>query len=247
MRTSIPMKKLLLIASGMTLSTCVLAVDRASAQILLDFEGLGDTEQVLEFYNGGTGSSGISSGTNYGVSFLPGAQASISVSAGGTGDFINEPSPDTAALFLTGPGSLVMNVAAGFTTGFSFFYTADASFPPTSVRVYDALGGAAGGGNILATISLPNNAFDNNCGPIGSTFCNWDAVGASFSGTAFSVDFSNAANEVAFDNITIGRDTPCLNQAQCGQVQVPEPTSVMGLLAVSALGAGSVLRRKLLK
>jgi hypothetical protein len=41
--------------------------------------------------------------------------------------------------------------------------------------------------------------------------------------------------------------TPCINAATCGQVQVPEPTSVMGLLAISALGAGSVLQRKLLK
>ncbi|MEY3334729.1 MAG: hypothetical protein RLZZ176_3032, partial [Cyanobacteriota bacterium] len=71
MKNSSPIKKLSLIASGVALSTCVLAVDRANAQtILLDFEGLKDTEQILNFYNGGTGSLG-SSGINYGVSFSP--------------------------------------------------------------------------------------------------------------------------------------------------------------------------------
>jgi hypothetical protein len=71
MKNSSPIKKLSLIASGVALSTCVLAVDRANAQtILLDFEGLKDTEQILNFYNGGTGSLS-SSGINYGVSFSP--------------------------------------------------------------------------------------------------------------------------------------------------------------------------------
>ena len=237
MKTSSTIKRLSLIASGWALSTCVLAVDRANAQpTLLDFEGLGDNEQVLDFYNGGAGG-------NLGISFGDGAQAFISESAGGTGNFTNEPSPDTAALFLSTSGtSFVMNVPAGFDTGFSFFYSANATNPPTPVNVYDGLNGT---GNLLATIALPNNAFDG-CNPgINGTFCNWDPIGVSFAGIAKSVDFSAVANEVAFDNITLGSETPCLNQAQC--VQVPEPTSVIGLLAISALGAGSVLRHKLLK
>lgn len=205
-----------------TLSSCNLGSGGSGGSggqpILLDFEGLEDTEQVLQFYNGGTGSAG-SSGTNYGVVFGSGAQAIISINAGGNGNFSNEPSSSTVVTFLgVGGSSLVMNVPAGFTTGFSFFYTADAIVAPTSVSVYDALGGAAGGGNILATIFLPNNAFDNcdsGSDPFAPIFCNWDAAGASFSGTAFSVDFSNAANEVAFDNITIGRNTPCTNAADC--------------------------------
>jgi hypothetical protein len=241
MKTSIPIKKLSLIASGVALATCFLAVDRANAQpTLLTFEGLEDSQQIGNFYNGGLGG-------NLGVSFGNGAQAFISFAASppGNGNFINEPSPDTAALFLgtSGP-SFVMNVPAGFTTGFSFFYTANAINPPTPVRVYDGLNAT---GNLLATISLPNNAF-NGCNPgVRRTFCNWDPTGVSFLGTAKSVDFSAVANRIAFDNITLGRNTPCLNAADCGQVQVPEPTSVIGLLAISALGAGSVLQRKLLK
>ncbi|GEA27337.1 hypothetical protein MiAbW_01900 [Microcystis aeruginosa NIES-4325] len=237
MKTSSTIKRLSLIASGVALSTCVLAVDRANAQpILLDFEGLLDNEQILNFYDGG-------SGGNLGISFGDGAQAFISESAGGTGNFINEPSPDTTAFFLSSSGTnFLMNVTAGVTTGFFFFFSANATNPPTPVKVYDGLNGT---GNLLATINLPNNAFDG-CDPgINNTFCNWDPIGVSFLGTAKSVDFSAVANQIAFDNITLGRDTPCIDAADCRQV--PEPTSVIGLLAISALGAGSVLQRKLLK
>jgi len=247
MKTSIPITRLSLIASGVALATCVLAVDRANSQpTLLTFEGLKNSERILNFYNGGTGSAG-SSGTNYGVSFRNGAQALISTSAGGTGNFINVPSPNTAAVFLGAGSGLVMNVEAGFTTGFSFFYSANATISPTPVKVYDGLNAT---GQLLATINLPNNAFNNGCNPgpdpNSPLSCNWDKAGASFLGTAKSVDFSASPNRVVFDNITLGRNTPCINQADC-QVQVPEPTSVIGLLAISALGAGSVLQRKLLK
>ena len=241
MKTSIAIKRLPLIASGVALATCVLAVDRANAApILLDFEGLGDSQQVLNFYN------------SVGVSFGDGAQAFISKTAvpAGSGNFINLPSPKTGAFFLSTSGSsFVINVPGGFKDGFSFFYSADATNPPppTKVRVFDGLNAT---GTLLAEISLPNNAFIG-CGPdADGTFCNWNTnpLGTgSFLGTARSVDFSNVANQIAFDNITLGRSTPCVNQADCAQVKVPEPTSVMGLIAISALGAGSVLQRKLLK
>lgn len=172
---------------------------------VLDFEGLFDNEQVLNFYDGGYGGSEL----NFGVSFGDGAQAFISVDAEGTGNFINQPSGITAAFFLSSSGTnFLMNVTAGFTGGFSFFYSANATNPPTPVRIYDGLNGT---GNLLAEILLPNNAFDG-CNPgVDGTFCNWDPIGVSFSGVAKSVDFSAVANYIAFDNITIGCDTPILN------------------------------------
>ena len=42
----------------------------SAVPFVLTFEGLQDFEDVLEFYNGGTGSSG-STGPNFGVSFAP--------------------------------------------------------------------------------------------------------------------------------------------------------------------------------
>lgn len=235
MKNSNPIKRLSLIASGVALSTCVLAVDRANAQpIVLDFEGLNDGEQIGNFYDGGLGGS-------LGVLFEPGAQAFTSVSAGGNGNFINEPSKSNAAIFLNAGGpQLVMNVPAGFSGGFSFFYSSAASTSPR-VRVYEDQNG---GGNLLAEIVLSENAFNNNCDrgpdPFAPTLCNWDPIGVDFPGIAKSVIFPDVPNQIYFDNITLGSNTP-------GQVKVPEPASVLGLLAIGALGAGSALTRKLLK
>ena len=234
MKTSIAIKRLPLIASGVALATCVLAVDRANAApTLLNFEGVGNNQQVGNFYNGGPGGK-------FGVSFGTGARGFTSTSAGGSGNFTNLPSPITAIFFLSGVGrGVVMNVENGFKDGISFSYSANATNPPTKVRVFDGLNAT---GNILKEISLNNNAFIGcNPGPQ-STFCNWDTIPSdttgSFLGIAKSVDFSNVVNLVAFDNIEI---------TLVSGTTVPEPTSVMGLIAISALGAGSVLQRKLLK
>jgi len=237
MKNSSPIKKLSLIASGVALSTCVLAVDRANAQtILLDFEGLKDTEQILNFYNGGTGSQG-SSGINYGVSFSPN---SLAIVQGAPGSNIGGlPTPVTGAFFLSGSTStFTMNVANGFSTGFSFFYSAP--FQPGVVRIYDGLNAT---GNLLGSINLPltpNGASVPGCNS--KNFCPFKSAdglpGLAFNGIAKSVDFGGTVNQIVFDDIKI---------TLAPTTTVPEPTSVMGLIAISALGAGSVLQRKLLK
>ena len=118
-----------------------------------------------------------------------------------------------------------MNVPAGFTTGFSFFYTS--AFSPGSVTVYDGLNGT---GNVLATLNLS---------PLGACagadlFCNWQPVGVNFIGTAHSANFSGAANLIAFDNITIGSATAG------GGAPVPEP----GTFALLGIGmAGLIIRQ----
>ena len=85
--------------------------------VLLNFEGLLDSEEILNFYNGGTGSLG-STGTNYGVSFTPSGLSIIDADAGGGGNFANEPSPSTV-LFWLSEGSTTMNVSSGFEGAFS--------------------------------------------------------------------------------------------------------------------------------
>jgi hypothetical protein len=195
--------------------------------LVLTFEGLKDTEQVLNFYNGGTGSLG-SSGTNFGIGFGAGALALIDADAGGGGNFANEPSPDTIAFFLN-QGSLVMNVAAGFTTGFSFFYS---SATAAAVTVYDGLNAT---GNVLGIVNLGAQFNGNNCvgDPTGS-FCNWSPIGVAFGGTARSVDFAGTANQTGFDNITLGSDTP--------EGAAPEPGSAL-LLALALASLGFVRRK----
>jgi len=113
-----------LVAVALALAALLLVpVPAQAAIIVLDFEGIGNLPsgvQVLEFYNGGTDQLG-NSGTNYGISFGAASLGIIDSDAGGGGNFANEPSPSTVLFFLT--GSAILNVAAGFDTGFSFFYT----------------------------------------------------------------------------------------------------------------------------
>ena len=168
--------------------------------IVLDFEGLGNVDNINNFYNGGTSSQGYS-GTNYGVEFGV-ALAVIDADAGGSGNFANEPSPSTVMFFLDA-NQVFMNVAAGFTTGFSFYYSSNTS--NGSVSVYDGLNGT---GNLLGTLNLALN-YDINCiGDPNGTYCNWDPIAIPFEGTAKSVVFSGVANRIAFDDVTFGSTTP---------------------------------------
>lgn len=210
------------------LGSAFLATTAIAAPVVLDFEGLQDQEQILDFYNGGTGSAG-SSGPNIGVGFGAGALALIDSDAGGTGNFANEPSADTIAFWLSG-ASLVMNVAAGFDTGFSFFYTSSTA---AAVTIYDGLNAT---GNILGVINLVGQHTANGCtGDPNGTFCNWDAIGVAFAGTAFSVDFSGTANQTGYDDITLFSDTP--------GGRIPEP-GTLALLGIGLAGLGLTRRRK---
>jgi hypothetical protein len=217
-------KRLITVVCGAAAALAMTATASSASTITLTFEGLKDQEQILDFYNGGTGSAG-SSGTDYGISFGNSALALIDSDAGGNGNFANEPSPSTIAFFNSG-GDLVMNVPAGFTTGFSFFYTA--AFPG-SVAVYDGLNAT---GTLLGTVPL--SAQSSSCGaggdPTGSAYACWDPIGVAFAGTAKSVSFAGAAAFIGFDNITLGAASP-----------VPEPASLT-MLGVGL--AGAAIRRR---
>lgn len=197
-----------------------------AAPVVLDFEGVGNLAAVLDFYNGGTDGNG-NSGTNYGVQFGGGALGVIDADAGGSGNIANEPSPSTVLFFLQ--GSAILNVAAGFDTGFSFFYSAANN--PGFVNVWSGLNAS---GALLGTINLPANGSSCGGDPNGSFNC-WTPVGLPFAGTAMSIDFAGTANQIAFDDVTFGSDVP-------GGGNVPEPASL--LLIGAGIGAGFLRRRQ---
>lgn len=219
--------KSLLVSSILTGIMAIGVYSPANASVItLTFEGVGDFASINDFYNGGTDSFG-NSGTNYGINFSPNSLGLIADDSGGGGNFIGAiaPSPVTVAFFMDGAAD-TMNVAAGFTTGFSFFYdspTADGTF----VNVYDALGGAVGGGNVLATLLLPTTGE-------GYPAQRWLPAGVSFNDTAYSVDFGGVANQVAFDNITLGSNVPGT---------VPEPSTML-LLGAGLAGLALYRRRR---
>jgi len=204
------------------LSSMIIAGPHAlAAPIVLTFEGVGDYASVNGFYNGGTDSRG-NTGANYGVSFSPASLATIDSDAGGSGNIANEPSGDTVLFFLSGSAA-TMNMAAGFDTGFSFFYSSGAS---GFVKVYSGLHAT---GSLLATISLTSNMSDCVGDPHGD-FCRFTAIGVTFDGVAHSVDFGGTANQIAFDNITIGSEV-------ADPTDAPEPAS----LALALIGLAGLM------
>jgi hypothetical protein len=225
------MRRLFLLAA----LVAVLSLTASAATVVLTFEGLGDTEPVLNYYNGGLGGDGSGPGPSDGITFGSDSLAIISDQNGGTGNFAGQPSGVTALFFLSGPGD-IMDVPAGFTTGFSFFYSAVSA--PGTVTVYDGLDAT---GNVLATLSLPATGDGSGTGTCGlDQFCPFFPIGVSFSGTAMSVDFSGTANEIAFDDITLGSATAG------GGSATPEPGAfaLVGL-GMASLGAISLKRRRL--
>ena len=158
-----------------------------------------NNESIDHYYDGGPPAGG----TNYGVYFSNDpnnsqALAIVATTSGGTGNFCNNPSGNTIMYFLTG-NAAIMNVPAGFTTGFSFYYS---TAQPMTINVYDGLEGS---GNLLMTANYP---AQNNVGCTCNTYCNWTPVGVSFAGTARSVAFVGAANYCGFDDVTFGSATP---------------------------------------
>jgi len=198
----------------------------SSAVVTLTFEGIANGAPVGNFYNGGGGAS-----NNFGVTFSPATLALVDSDAGGGGNFANEPTGDTI-MFFEDANNAILTFAAGFTTGFSFFYS---SAVATTVNVFDGLNGT---GNNLGSLVLAAQFNGNNCaGDPTGVYCNWTSVGVAFAGTAKSINFGGAASVTGFDNITFGSATPGTGGT------VPEPTS-LALVGAALLAASAVRRRK---
>jgi hypothetical protein len=211
-------------------TACLIGSASASV-IVLNFAGLdgNNQESPLTYYAGGTGSLGSGPGPNYGITFSSNSLA-CSVQPSGTCNSAALPSGGNLLYFLSGSAS-TMDVAAGFTTGFSFFYSAVNS--PASVNVYSGFGGT---GTLLASLVLPvtpSTPGDPAC--FGAGFCPYVAIGVSFAGIAHSVDFGGSADQVAFADITIG-------SANAGG-DVPEPLT-LSLFGMGLAGVAAARRKK---
>jgi cysteine-rich repeat protein len=164
------------------LAFAISAPAAAVGPVVLDFEGLADSESVANFYAGGTGGNGSGPGPNLGVSFESNAFARASAN-------------NTYMLFSSGPATLI-DVPAGFETGFSLLYIA---LFPGQIVIYS---GAGGTGTALGSFALPITASTSSFTP----------VGIAFTGIAKSVEFAGTADYIAFDNVTLGSETP----VRCG-------------------------------
>jgi hypothetical protein len=205
-----------------------LTITPAAAVTVLSFEGLGDLEPVGGFYHGQQANGGIGSGpgSDFGIIFSTNALALIDADAGGSGNFGGEPSTSTGLFFLRGAAA-TMNVAAGFDTGFSFYYSA-----VNVAGVIDVWDGLDGTGNLLASLALPLTPNGGAPDPTGS-FSPLLPIGVAFDGIARSVDFGGTVNQIVFDDITLGSVTPG------DDTRVPLPGSLIlltGGVLLAALG-----------
>jgi PEP-CTERM motif len=226
-----------LLGLGVSAGALVAASVAQAATIDLTFEGINKTYPsgyafIQNFYNGGTSSDGTS-GTNFGISFSSNAQAiclnSTSVSCSNTSrGGLGDPNSQKGALFFLSGSQTFMDVAAGFTTGFSFNYVS--LNQPGSVSVFSGLDGT---GTNLGTIALSPNA--GSCPGYGAQFCPFSPIGVAFAGTAMSVSFAGVANQIVFDDVTFGSVTP----------GVPEPSTwAMLMLGLAGLGLAGYRRAK---
>ena len=192
---------------------------------VMNFAGLqANGEYVNNYYDGGSGGSYNggsvdSGGQNYGVVW-------VGALAGGApnglwGNTANEPTGPNTMGFLSS-SSAYMNVASGFTTGFSFYYSAHNT--PGAIQVYSGLNGT---GNLLASLNLAVNGKNPN---FSQGFSNWTPIGVSFAGTARSADFSGTANQIVFNDVTLNSSVPLTSN-------VPEPSS-LALLGIGVVGLG---------
>lgn len=217
-----------------------LFLSSAHGQVSLNFIIPGQTaayQEILNYYDGGASQEG-QVGPNYGITFGSGALSLLNYPFSGS-NVGDEPGGGNSMFFMGGVQGEIMNVAAGFTGGFSFYETSltRGSASAGYVNVYSGLDGT---GTLLASLSVPATGANRREPILGV----WDPVGVNFAGTAESVDFSGSdelrtENPIAFSDVTLGSATP---------IVVPEPSMVaLGLIAASAfrlvwLGRGRFLR-----
>lgn len=205
--------------------------------IVLKFEGINapgvQSTPIGNFYNGGGGAA-----NNFGIAFSSNALALClntpgdlcsNTSRGGLGD----PTSQKGGLVFLSGSQTFLDDSAGFTTGFSLFYSAINQ--PGSLSVYSGLDGT---GTLLASLNLPLTT--SACGPqFSAGFCPFVPIGVSFTGVGRSISFAGVGDQIIFDDVTFGSVTP----GDGGNSPVPEPSSM--LLLATGVGAGlTQLRRR---
>lgn len=125
---------------------------------------------------------------------------------------------------------IMMNVAHGFTDGFSFYYSSRLAVTSPIAPTVTLYSGLDGTGDVPWTsgVLTPTPVA---CLPHSGLFARWNSVdGTAFAGIAHSALFDGPSNNVAWDVVSFGLRTP-------PPVGVPEPAA-LGTFGLGALLIG---------
>lgn len=205
----------------------------ASSCTSIDFEGLADGAPI-----------GTVAGTPA-VTFGPSWIAVVDSDDGGSGNFANEPSATTTALFLSPQPDPI-----DFDTGVQLvelFYSASAASVPITLTAWDGPGGT---GNVvdMASGTTVGTSFDGApcTGDPSGGFCLWDSVTlTAATNTIRSLTIAGAvSNLIGFDDMTFCLDDPCATDpsttvtADAGGLNVPASIAPVPAGDVPFLGNG---------
>jgi hypothetical protein len=208
------------------------SLSEAQTKGVVTFGRLKNLEFIARFYDGGQGSLGSGPGPNFGLQFTSNAQAIVSASRGGSGNFINNPGGYPVMFFQTG-NSVTMTATNGVQTAILFYYSA---LEAGSAMFY---AGPNGTGTILASVTLP----PNNSGCNTYKLCVWSPVGVPLSATAGSISFAGVPDYLAIGTMHLGSTLPTsmvLASSQNPSVQGEPVTFTATVTATGTAPVGSV-------
>lgn len=172
------------------LNSATLTISRSDQSSLLDFEGVGNLNEVDDFYSDrGIRFSGNALGI---IGVCPIVESGLDDELGG--NFSHQPSGVTALTYAEGD-EIVLEAIEGFDAQLSFSYASP--FREHSISIYDGLDGT---GNLLASATLsptPAGEFPN-------AYSEFAFVTIPFSGIARSVTLGDFANKIVIDDILLG-------------------------------------------
>jgi hypothetical protein len=176
----------------------LVATATAGTTVLLDFEGVGDNQPVLNYYGGGSGGPA----QNYGIVFGSNAYSVVDGDVGGGPyNLTNEPSPSTV-LFMPafgGESQAFLTVLGGF-VGLSFQYD---SLSALNVTLYE---GPDRTGTVLGTFGFPA------AGTCPQGFCAWKRFTVPpFPGVARSAGFDLGVAYLFIDDMVVELAPPPTN------------------------------------
>jgi hypothetical protein len=208
------------------------ALSAAQTKGIVTFGGLKNLEFINQFYDGGQGSLGSGPGPNFGLQFTANAQAIVSASRGGSGNFINNPGGYPVMFFQTG-STVTITATNGVQNAVLFYYSA---LQTGSATIYS---GPNGTGTILASVTLPTN----NSGCNTYKLCVWSAVGIPLSAAAGSISFAGVPDYLAIGAVHLGAALPTsmvLASSQNPSVQGEPVTFTATVTAIGAAPVGNV-------